>query len=1463
MSKINKIRFVNLSYNNNTMKIDNETFYLDGENTMLNLRNGGGKSVIVQMIMAPFVNRRYRGLKDRTFDSYFTSSTPTYVMVEWKLDDGAGYLLTGMMVRKKESVSDENSKEKLDIINFVYEYRTKNSYDIHSIPIIEEKSDSKVIKSFSNSKKLFEDLKKDRNLKFNYYDMNNSVTTKSYFNKLQEYKINYKEWETIVRQINLKESGLSELFIKAKDSSGLVKEWFLPAIENKLNKDEDRIKNYVDLVNSYIKQYKDNKSKIDRKEKIELFNELSKDLLSVSNEFILGINKREAIENTIANIIEFLKLSYDEKVYEDQELEKKINDLYYEINELNYEKESIAIYKEEDKIKELEGTLNEVSSLVSESECKKESLIRKSNILECAKIHRDYKNKSKELQQLEIQLKILSEKNKDNAPKINNLGFTIKRMYNNELNKVRETLVHKVEDRKSTADKKENEEKFLSVNRNSVNDLKSEEGSLKTKVTFFDKVETSFNKTFNEELSRNISGFYFDEELIVFERDINEKKLTLEKNQKEIREKLFKFEVDINSSDSERTKNIESKSKVKNDLNNKNKELDILNCEIEKCKEIIKYIELTEDKIFKKHEIIDAFNKKITLLKKDELDIIRKCDKLEAELEKLKGGNVLELSKEIEEKLKNKDISIKYGMEWLKQNGFSYEKNIEIVKRNPFIPYALIMNDKDIEILEKEPLDVFTSTPISIINRVDLEKEIEGINNNIVSIKGLNFFVSFNNKLLNEEELIKLIESNEKELKVNKKNLEDKKKSVKLYEDKLGLIIHSRLDEKYYNELKKSIIVLENNFNELRQKEIDLEKLIGIIKDKIKKSELSLRGISKEIDENSKKLIDFHELRNEYNIYKKNKELLEEVSEKIKLLINAITQGEGNIKNLNEKLENINETVRNYESDEKKIKNEMSKYNIYNEGEIINKDFEDLLAEYDALNKELLGSEKELKEEIASRTLTFNEVENELNVKADKYKLLESDYDNEIYNLQKELEVKDLLSKEEDNNKNLKEQVNKIDINRARVKTIIEGLYEKLKTDFEKYEPKSKELLFEKNFNEEIAKLNLQIKDFGSNKKKVNNEYSEINQSLTALSEFDDFKISFKEEIKISIADLKSTIGKTKRDLTSIKENEVKLEGNLTRLILEIENKDEFREDTLFKDPILSLKDSTGKPVEFTSKLNLVVYSYNKLIEKLLTDINLIEKEESKILESILEYIEEIHKNIEKIDDNSSINIGGKRIKMLNISVDNFIDNKEIYKIKLRDYIETIREMSLKELESNNNIEDIVSNRINTFKLYDEVIGLGNVSIKLYKIEEDRQKPITWDEVSKNSGGEGFLSAFVILSSLLSYMRKDENDIFNRKEGGKVIIMDNPFAQTSSAHLLKPLMDIAKKSNTQLICLTGLGGDSIYNRFDNIYVLNLISSKLKSGVKYLRSDHIKGEEEKESETIVSSRFKIEDQVKLF
>lgn len=112
--------------------------------------------------------------------------------------------------------------------------------------------------------------------------------------------------------------------------------------------------------------------------------------------------------------------------------------------------------------------------------------------------------------------------------------------------------------------------------------------------------------------------------------------------------------------------------------------------------------------------------------------------------------------------------------------------------------------------------------------------------------------------------------------------------------------------------------------------------------------------------------------------------------------------------------------------------------------------------------------------------------------------------------------------------------------------------------------------------------------------------------------------------------------------------------------------------------------------------------------------------------------------------------------------------------------------------------------------------------------------------MARNSGEEGFLSAFVVLSGLLSFLRCKENDLFGEREESKVLVMDNPFAKTNAAHLLVPMMDMTKKTCMQLICLSGIGGDAIYERFDNIYVLNLSQSNLQRDFSYLHGKLVKG-----------------------
>ena len=137
MSKIQTVRLINIGYNNNAIRISDECFHMNGESTLVSLRNGGGKSVLVQMMTAPFVHKRYRDAKDRPFESYFTTNKPSFILVEWALDQNAGYVLTGMMVRRSQDTSEGNN-ENLEMVNIISEYSGPCEQDIHNLPVVKK-----------------------------------------------------------------------------------------------------------------------------------------------------------------------------------------------------------------------------------------------------------------------------------------------------------------------------------------------------------------------------------------------------------------------------------------------------------------------------------------------------------------------------------------------------------------------------------------------------------------------------------------------------------------------------------------------------------------------------------------------------------------------------------------------------------------------------------------------------------------------------------------------------------------------------------------------------------------------------------------------------------------------------------------------------------------------------------------------------------------------------------------------------------------------------------------------------------------------------------------------------------------------------------------------------------------------------------------------------------------------------
>ena len=107
---------------------------------------------------------------------------------------------------------------------------------------------------------------------------------------------------------------------------------------------------------------------------------------------------------------------------------------------------------------------------------------------------------------------------------------------------------------------------------------------------------------------------------------------------------------------------------------------------------------------------------------------------------------------------------------------------------------------------------------------------------------------------------------------------------------------------------------------------------------------------------------------------------------------------------------------------------------------------------------------------------------------------------------------------------------------------------------------------------------------------------------------------------------------------------------------------------------------------------------------------------------------------------------------------------------------------------------------------------------------------------------------------------KWDQKVVKESDSAQAIVVNSGVANACTGEEgYQSCMDMAKKANTQLICLTGLGGESIYNRFDNIYVLNLIAASLRNGMQYLKVDRVKGNE---PETMVVSQIEVVEQMEL-
>lgn len=1457
MSRINRIRLANVNYNENSFHIEDKIFDMNSKDTLLVMGNGGGKSVFVQLVSSLFVDGNHRNAPERPFDSNFTTSEPSYLMVEWELDYNAGYVLTGSMIRQNQA--EDRDRNKIEQYNFIYNYKSYCSDDIAHLDLYVTKDGKRYWKKFGQSKKMFEAMDHDHKKNFTMYDIPRKQ--KLYFETLREYKINPDEWMKIMYRINKGESGLKDLFKDCKSERELIDGWFIPAIETKLNTSSSKIERFQEIFENDIRRLKQSENAFKKRDVIYAYIEQLEDLLQQGRKYKSAKNDIDDVRGEIATFVHSLKDAKKEVLGIKTSCELENEKLVAELQNLKKMKKSYKIYLCEDDVTNLRKDSNEKHKISVKLEEKKAEYQQYIQYCEANKANSEITEIELKLLEIMNQIKQQEQDNKDLEPERLRLGYYLKKYFELKVAKTEtqvENLGFEIQKNKSEKSQLKIEQQEL---QEKLQSLKQNYGRLMALIESYDVSEKRFNEEYHEILNRNMFGVYDEDKIesvkVSTSESLDAAKERIEQINHEISDKTQAYRDKENAYREYQTDIIrmkEQKQYFDSLLSQYDEELSLR-------KKLIKQLEKNKDILFDKDEILNECTLKIESSEAIAKDKQGELIQLENHLYGIKHGKVLRLEKELIHEFEQNEIHFTYGMDYLMNYKGDKEEQAKLLRQHPLLPYGLILDRVAMGKLSKLDGKHYTDLPIPILKREDLE--ISDVTSNTKSVLDYGdsaFYVHFDEGRLDPKSLQNMVEEEEKCIAAKKEQLAQLEEELNYYRSNKNKLEEQKVNETLYFNLKNKLSVIEENMeNEPYKKRLFEDELKNIecdIEDKTKLLESKETEVASLISKKNALL----ELMKKYNKYTSNLKELDsneksskEYSDRYSKCLYQHEKFENDIS----KLERSKITTENELDGFKQQYIQFSAFEIQdlNGLDVLNEnDKLEVEARYKSMQDKLTKELQILQREQSENKETLEKKKNDFLILKERYKL----QNNDVY-LEDEYKYDHIVYYQQE----FDEISNDLDMHNKEEKRLNEKLYHKegeldsLKREYrESYNAElvPKEDIYTTQFESEIRnKENLRK----VNSNKLNEIDKRINCYMNNIARLDQYALQSTEvteiaedlihmplvEIDSKKANLLNTLGKHEDTFEKIRRKSF----DSLRMI---EDDRRFSEP-YYKKALSSIHSLVDKEELFDENIGLIIGANKDQLRYLEESLENEEREKKSFVNELLEYVRDINSKMQHIDKASSINMGGTSTKLLNIHVPDWQDNKQSYQQRLDEYINDLIDEGFKQLDNNDNLDELVKTKLTSSILFDRVVGLGSVDIKIYKIEASKKYKIDWKEVAKSSGAESFTSAFIVLICLLQFMRKDDTELRASYNEGKVLLMDNPFAVIQSEHLITPMMELANKTNTQLICLTAVEEVSRY--FDNVYVLslhtnhylgkNIVGAKKIKGEMYLSSSSIESVEQ--------------------
>lgn len=1473
MPQINRIRVNNVKYNFGTQYYDDFMMRFNCSNTIYDLANGGGKSLLMLLLLQNIIPNCTLDEK-QPIEKLFRAgggNTVIHSLIEWKLDscymkDNFKYMTTGFCARKArgeqendESFLSENAScdaaqsgairtnSSIEYFNYCIFYREFGDNDIKNLPLV---SNGERI-TYNGLKAYLRELeKKDFGVSVKIFERKGD-----YQSFLSQYGIFESQWE-IIRGINKTEGHVRTYFETNYRTSRkvvedlLIEEIIQKSFNNRLGVDNDEGKMAQTLM--------------DIKDKLV---ELSKKRA--------GINSYDSQMVVIDEFADYVS-KFSDLYKRKQELEKQVYDLLtackYEV--IAQEKNSASLDNLIDKMnEEMESEQKniQIAQIISE----KNSL---DAVMDLISIN------SKGLEGIDRQIKELSEKL---------------------------TLMESVNDYK---DYISYEKSFMEISEAINNRMKSHEDILSSLRTIadliYDRNSVRINeledkcsiakqdvlkrenilKDAEEKLSEIIKKLTVDESFVKFtqaELENDEKQLVvlMEKSgllvaenaytqQLEIKEKL-KNERALLEKDQQYFEQISEKlTQCNADMSGLIIHNKLLGTELEKAAVTGRQASEDADKIQNLKKIYNAADLQdlaaVTLNLFKSMD--RECEKaadeagkLQTFIENAENGiykfNSLERNKLKEYLAAHYGDDIEEGHEWFSKLNPGQRR--DVLKRTPFIEYGFIVKGDFEKIKYDMSLQQFgygayvvplISEQILIDTKLEVNKELIAFAMNDLSFlrdeKSLNFKIN-----VAKEELDML----------NEKLLKDNDKKMVVWEDYMFTVRYMAVcdDTKLIDENKIRAQIEKNTdayhkLSAIKEKcKLDvseLEKSIETRKETIAQYVRTEELIAMAVEKNSEISQKYDSLRAAKESEKQTELILQSCREEQQRAKQQLDASKSVLASVNESFVKLREELEvNYrqyhESDGMRLnENEKADYAALSDNEleskffglkqIIDKETVDV-ADKEALKEHYRISMAKCKRLIEYRGSLFSEVKER--------------YNSGMVTESKATQLLDIKYKLNELNKDSKDRRGELDAQNALMNRLDGSIAHGMHQLEEKY---GEVQLFKcenpENFisqhKELVKKLAANIKDVllerQQQQKKLKDIYI-IEKDLERIAKNAGLTVTDLETVSLGDANgVGSTVPAFDGDLSSInifgyedvcKEYDIHLK-RIDKTEDEFNKRRQLLIESLNSFGAGELAHEVGKSVEFpqneeqTILLAQNLRETNKFIElekqRISKGIEDMEQIKDNFENRCIQTCSNIKNELDRLHKLSTITMDDETISIISLSVPYI--KEELYKERMSSYIDETVIMAESFKEPSERLK-YIRNRLTWKRLFSVIVtDMNAVRIDLYKREriKDQSRYLKYEEAVGSTGqSQGIYIQFLI--AVINYISSINASSKDGAVLGKTIFIDNPFGAAKDIYIWEPIFKLLKTNHVQLIVPARGATPAITGRFDVNYILGqkLIDSR--------------------------------------